>query len=147
MSAFYWYNYFRVKISSLKTRKPYPNLTVFNNFHYEAKLCISCIVSGFRNKDAPFVLLLFFPSLWSFRQNFNMFKDLSLESRNIQTENCAPIQCTVWPRNVEVEDLLKKQLQHTTFLKSGFCSNFWNKWCFDRKTVKKHKSKLRQLSP
>ena len=30
---------------------------------------------------------------------FNMFKDLSLESRNIQTQNCAPIQCTVWPRN------------------------------------------------
>ena len=29
----------------------------------------------------------------------NMFKDLSLESRNIQTQNFAPIQCTVWPRN------------------------------------------------
>ena len=29
-----------------------------------------------------------------------MFKDLSLESRNIQTQNCAPIQCTVWPRYV-----------------------------------------------
>ena len=28
-----------------------------------------------------------------------MFKVLSLESRNIQTENCVPIQCTVWPRN------------------------------------------------
>ena len=28
-----------------------------------------------------------------------MFKDLSMESRNIQTQNCAPIQCTVWPRN------------------------------------------------
>ena len=25
-----------------------------------------------------------------------MFKDLSLESRNIQTQNCAPIQCTVY---------------------------------------------------
>ena len=24
---------------------------------------------------------------------------LSMESRNIQTQNCAPIQCTVWPRN------------------------------------------------
>ena len=58
--------------------------------------CILCIVSGFRNKEAPFVLLLFFTFLWSFRQNFNMFKDLSLESRNIQTQNCAPIQCTVW---------------------------------------------------
>ena len=30
-----------------------------------------------------------------------MFKDLSLESRNINTQNCAPIQCTVWPRNEE----------------------------------------------
>ena len=28
-----------------------------------------------------------------------MFKDLFLESRNIQTQNYAPIQCTVWPRN------------------------------------------------
>ena len=35
-----------------------------------------------------------------FRQIFNMFKDLSLESRIIQTQNCAPIQCIVWPRNV-----------------------------------------------
>ena len=71
-----------------------------NQFHYEAKLCILCIVSGIRDKDAPFVLLLFFHFLWSFRQNLNMFKDLSLESRNIQTQNCAPIQCTIWPRNV-----------------------------------------------
>ena len=31
--------------------------------HYEAKLCILCIVSAFRNKDAPFVLLLFFTFL------------------------------------------------------------------------------------
>ena len=28
-----------------------------------------------------------------------MFKNLSLESRNIQTQNCTPIQCKVWPRN------------------------------------------------
>ena len=60
------------------------------------------VVSGFRSKDAPFVLLLFFPSLWSFRQNFNMFKDLSLESRNLQTQNCAPIRCTVCPRNEKI---------------------------------------------
>ena len=33
-----------------------------------------------------------------------MFKDLSLESRNIQTQNCAPIQCTVWPRNGFFDD-------------------------------------------
>ena len=68
--------------------------------HYEAKLCILCIVSGFRNKDAPFALLLFFHFLWSFRQNFNMFKDSSMYSKNIQTQNCVLIQCTVWPRNV-----------------------------------------------
>ena len=28
-----------------------------------------------------------------------MFKVLFLESRKIKTQNCAPIQCTVWPRN------------------------------------------------
>ena len=28
-----------------------------------------------------------------------MFKGLSLESRNIQAQIYAPIQCTVWPRN------------------------------------------------
>ena len=36
------------------------DLRQFINFHYEAKLCILCIVSGFRNKDAPFVSLLSF---------------------------------------------------------------------------------------
>ena len=48
----------------------------------------------FRNKDAPFVLsfALIIPT------KFNMFKDLFLESRNIQEQNCAPIQLTVWPR-------------------------------------------------
>ena len=30
-----------------------------------------------------------------------MFRYLSLESSNIQSQNCAPIQCTVWPRNVK----------------------------------------------
>ena len=64
--------------------------------HCEAKLRILCIVSGFRSKDAPFVLLLFFLFLCSFRQSSNMFKG----ARNIQTQNCAPIQSTVWPRNV-----------------------------------------------
>ena len=63
-------------------------LTSFLTSHYAAKLCILCLVSGFRSKDALFVLLLFFYFLWSFRQNFNM-----------QIQNCAPIQCTVWPRN------------------------------------------------
>ena len=72
---------------------------IFANDHYEAKLCILWILSGFRNKDAPFVLLLFFHFLWSFRQIFNRFEDLSLQSRNMQTQNCAPIQCTIWPPN------------------------------------------------
>ena len=42
---------------------------------------------------------MFFHFLWSFLQNFNKFKDLFLESRNIQTQNGAPHQWTVWPRN------------------------------------------------
>ena len=29
-----------------------------------------------------------------------MFKNLSPESRNIQTQKCAPIQCTVWLQNM-----------------------------------------------
>ena len=51
-------------------------------------------------EDAPFVLFLLFQPLWSFRQIFHMFKDMSVDSRNIQTQNCATIQCTIWPRNV-----------------------------------------------
>ena len=27
------------------------------------------------------------------------FKDLSIEFSNMQKQNCAPIQCTIWPRN------------------------------------------------
>ena len=38
-----------------------------------------------------------------------MFKGLSMESRNTQTQNCAPIQCTVLPRNV-VSKVLKTNL-------------------------------------
>ena len=64
----------------------------------KGQLCFLGNVSGFRHKDAPFVLLLLFLFLRSFRQNFNVFKYLFLESRNIQIENCAPIQCSVWPR-------------------------------------------------
>ena len=33
-------------------------------------------------------------------KKINMFKTLSLEFRNMQTQNCVPIQCTVWPRDV-----------------------------------------------
>ena len=42
-----------------------------------------------------FILL----DLRSFRQTFDMFKGLSLEFRNIPTQNCAPIQCTVYHLN------------------------------------------------
>ena len=70
--------------------------------HYEAKLCILNIVSGFCNKDAPVVLVLFFHFLLSFRQIVNMFKDLSMESRNIQLQHFATIKCTVWAHNAHV---------------------------------------------
>ena len=67
------------------------NPVSFSSFlHYEAKLCILRAVSGFRNKDAPCILLLFFHCVRSFRQNFNMFKDLSLESRITQKPKLCP---------------------------------------------------------
>ena len=74
----------------------------FSILHYEAKLCFSRNVSKLRKNDAPFILILFFHFVLSFRHNFNRFIDLSQESRNIQTQNCAPIQCTVWPRNIVI---------------------------------------------
>ena len=52
-------------------------LVVLNN---EAKLCSLWIFSGFRNMDAPFDLLFFFHSFWSFRQNFHWCKKLSADS-------------------------------------------------------------------
>ena len=36
---------------------------------------------------------------WNPLTFWNMFKDLSPESRDLQIPNCAPIHCTVWPRN------------------------------------------------
>ena len=87
-----WFKIFQ-KISTnsinflLRVLGCYISIIQFKNFwHYEVKRCILWIVSGFRNKDAPFVLFfsLNFPS--SFRQWFNMFKDLSIESRNGQTQ-------------------------------------------------------------
>ena len=33
-----------------------------------------------------------------------MLKDLSLESMSKQKQKCAPIQCTVWPSNVQIEE-------------------------------------------
>ena len=35
---------------------------------------------------------------WNPLTFWNKFLDLSLESRNIQTQNCLPIQCRLWPR-------------------------------------------------
>ena len=63
-------------------------------------MCTLWIVSGFRTKDIFFVLLLF--ALVFFDRtgrNFNMSNNLSLESTDLQTPNCAPIQCRVGPRN------------------------------------------------
>ena len=36
--------------------------------------------------------------IWKPLTFWNTFGDLSLESKNIQTQNCAPIQCKFWPR-------------------------------------------------
>ena len=47
----------------------FTNVPTSVHAHYEAKLCFLCIVSGFRYKDAPLVLLLFCTFLRSFRQN------------------------------------------------------------------------------
>ena len=41
-----------------------------------------------------------------------MFRDLSQDSSDLQTSNCALIQCTVWPRYVNfwsLKDFLKKK--------------------------------------
>ena len=45
---------------------------------------------------------------WNALMFWNMIKDLSLESRNTQTQYCAPIQCTVRPRNVACNFFLQK---------------------------------------
>ena len=36
-----------------------------------------------------------------------------MESRNIKTQNCAPIQCTVWPRNDFYFPLIDKKCHFT----------------------------------
>ena len=53
------------------------NQKSINNYqfnHGEAKLSFLGNVSGFRNKDAPFVLVKFFHFFWSFRQNLTCLK-------------------------------------------------------------------------
>ena len=46
--------------------------------------------------------------LWNSPTFKNIFQDLFLDFRNIQTQNCAPIECTVWPRNVRLKEKKKK---------------------------------------
>ena len=67
---------------------------------------------------------------------WNMFKDLSLESRNIQTQYYAPIQCTVWPRNEMIKNkrffcrkninFYIKKMKKIKFCCEGF-SRFYNR--------------------
>ena len=38
-----------------------------------------------------------------------MFKGLSLEHKNIQTQKCAAIQCKIWPRNIIQNTNAQKQ--------------------------------------
>ena len=64
-----------------------------------------------------------------------MFKDLSMESENIQTKNCAPIQCLVWPRK-EVKYLFTFEL--TKLLTSIFSTKLFVKnYDFDRQKLSK----------
>ena len=66
---------------------PFQNTESNSNIHYEAKLCILCIVSGFRNKDAPIVLLLFFPLFDGSDKILTCLKTCLWNPRNIQTQN------------------------------------------------------------
>ena len=124
------------------------NLKNVDDFlHYGAKLCILCIISGFRNKlksdlsrrnpqhccfslnffavlvsinkyqkhctgqncskcaDKIYVTAICTRNsskfcMWNPLAFWNIIKDLLRESRNVQIQNCALIQCTIWPRNV-----------------------------------------------
>ena len=66
-----------------------------------------------RSLCSSFVLSFF----GSFRQSFNMFKYMSLGSRNIQTQNCAPIQCKVWPVMLLPTIFLDDQIDFLSSLK------------------------------
>ena len=54
------------------------------------KICVTSICTRNPRKSCKWNPLTF----------WNLFKYLSPESRNTMTQNCAPIQCTVWPRIV-----------------------------------------------
>ena len=69
-----------------------------------------------------------------------MFKELPLEYRNIQTQNCASIQRTVWARNDEFFHVitapsidLKKQSEHSGLRPDT--SNFVGIFCRDHLVV------------
>ena len=47
---------------------------------------------------------------WNPLTFWNIFYDMSLESRNIQTQNCAPIQCIVWFRIIFYETFTVSKL-------------------------------------
>ena len=55
---------------------------------------------------------------WNPLPFWNIIKDLSLESRNMQTQNCAPIQCTVWPRSAFSTKNSKSYISYQTKEKS-----------------------------
>ena len=58
------------------------------SYKYASKIYVTSICTRNPRKSCKWNPLTF----------WKMFKYLSLESRNIQTQTCAPIQCLVWPR-------------------------------------------------
>ena len=53
-----------------------------------------------------------------------MVKDLSLDSNDLQTPNCVPIQCPVWLRNVACSLTFKLTTFETDLKKKRDCSSF-----------------------
>ena len=71
---------------------------------------------------------MFFHFLWSFRKKFNMFKDLFLKFKNIQTQNCAPIQCRLWIVMLRLNQDNKSVCQCNvgdTLLHRSWCDKFF----------------------
>ena len=83
---------------------------------------------------------------WNPLTFWNMLKGFSLESRNIQTQNFAPIQCTVWPRNEEKNELLfLKNCLFSIFNKNYLASKLQEKMLiktFNQKSVQKKRSEV-----
>ena len=74
------------------------------------KICVTAVCT--RN---PLKFCMWNPLIF-----WNMIKDLSLDSRNIQTQNCAPIQCKVWRRKVELGIRFQFFVQNTPLFHSSF---------------------------